>query len=191
MELKGRKYKKAKQPKVRTTRKVVKTEIELSPIEKLLLPVSLTSNIGGRNKMIYTAIRKYDDLSVPDGKALDVAVSRYFHSEIVLAYLNVVKEQVQETGVFKGEKKKGEIEIEESTSKEGIIKSLLEISRDSNSDAIKVEARKAIATINGYTKQQEDKKTEKKVYAPITCYECPMYKEKIEKLKEKENDNSL
>ena len=69
--------------KIRTERHRKRVEFELSPIEKLLLPVTLTSHVQGVNRMIYVAIRKYDDLSVATGASLGVLVSRYFHSEIV------------------------------------------------------------------------------------------------------------
>ena len=75
-------------------RKIIKTRIELAPIERLLLPLALTSDIPKTKQMIYIAIRKFDDLSVASSpKSLKVMVSKYFHSEPVMDYLNMVKNE--------------------------------------------------------------------------------------------------
>lgn len=175
--------------RIRTERHRKKVEFELSPIEKLLLPVTLTSHVQGVNRMIYVAIRKYEDLSVATGASLGVLVSRYFHSEIVTNYLNGVKHEMEKTGKLPtGDSE--ENTLEDTTSKEGLLKQLINISKETNSDNVRVEVGKAIATIKGYTRQQGENKVVKNVYTPMTCYECPLYKEQKEQLKQEENDNS-
>ena len=162
---------------------------KLSDIEKLLLPVTLDTNFRLARQMVYKAIKKYNDQPVAGANSIKTLVSRYYHRPEVMAYLSIV-EKTRNNESFEEE-----LDIEEEDiSKKGVINNLVkEANRPTTSPKLRVEINKAIATINGYTREQKTKASQKMIYVPLTCYECNLYKEaqhQLETNKKEQNDNS-
>lgn len=171
-------------------RKIVRIRIELAPIEKLLLPLVLKSDIPKTKQMVYIAIRKFDDLSVASApKSLKVMVSKYFHSEPVMDYLNMVRqekmtdEEKDEAGL--------EVETAEDVSRDDLIKSLKKLSNETDDEKMKLDVTKTIASLKGFNRQQATKAPTKNIYVPNICHECILYQNEKKLLTNtKENDNN-
>lgn len=159
---------------------------DLSDIEQLLLPLIITSENPKAKRMIYTAIRKYDDLTLPNTESsMRSLLTRYYNSVPVQTYLNMVKSE-------RSKDMNEDISIEGNTgdvSKEAIINDLLRFQKTGNENT-KVKATQLIAQIQGLTWAQIAKEQTKQIYVPFTCAECPLYKQEKERLKNKENDNN-
>lgn len=171
-------------------RKIVRIRIELAPIEKLLLPLVLKSDIPKTKQMVYIAIRKFDDLSVASApKSLKVMVSKYFHSEPVMDYLNMVRqekmtdEEKDEAGL--------EVETTDDVSRDDLIKSLKKLSNETDDEKMKLDVTKTIASLKGFNRQQATKAPTKNIYVPNICHECILYQNEKKLLTNtKENDNN-
>lgn len=171
-------------------RKIVRIRIELAPIEKLLLPLVLKSDIPKTKQMVYIAIRKFDDLSVASApKSLKVMVSKYFHSEPVMDYLNMIRqekmtdEEKDEAGL--------EVETAEDVSRDDLIKSLKKLSNETDDEKMKLDVTKTIASLKGFNRQQATKAPTKNIYVPNICHECILYQNEKKLLTNtKENDNN-
>lgn len=171
-------------------RKIIRIRIELAPIEKLLLPLVLKSDIPKTKQMVYIAIRKFDDLSVASApKSLKVMVSKYFHSEPVMDYLNMVRqekmtdEEKDEAGL--------EVETAEDVSRDDLIKSLKKLSNETDDEKMKLDVTKTIASLKGFNRQQATKAPTKNIYVPNICHECILYQNEKKLLTNtKENDNN-
>lgn len=171
-------------------RKIIRIRIELAPIEKLLLPLVLKSDIPKTKQMVYIAIRKFDDLSVASApKSLKVMVSKYFHSEPVMDYLNMIRqekmtdEEKDEAGL--------EVETAEDVSRDDLIKSLKKLSNETDDEKMKLDVTKTIASLKGFNRQQATKAPTKNIYVPNICHECILYQNEKKLLTNtKENDNN-
>ena len=173
-------------------RKIIKTRIELAPIEKLLLPLALTSDIPKTKQMIYIAIRKFDDLSVASSpKSLKVMVSKYWHSEPVMDYLNMVRKEKM-TDEEKDEAGIEEDVEEDDVSRDDLIKSLKKLSKDTDDEKMKLDVTKTIASLKGFNRQQASKAPTKNIYVTHLCHDCILYKneEKLLTNNNEEDDNS-
>jgi len=172
-------------------RKIIRIRIELAPIEKLLLPLVLKSDIPKTKQMVYIAIRKFDDLSVASSpKSLKVMVSKYFHSEPVMDYLNMVKNETM-TDEEKEEAGLEEETSENDVSRDDLVKSLQKLKTDTDDGKLKLDITKTIASLKGYNRQQSSKAPTKNIYVPHICHECILYRNEEKLLTNtKENDNN-
>lgn len=169
-----------------TKRKKSNISYELSDIEKLLLPLVLTSSNPHARTMVYTCIRKYGDYSVPKGDSLKTIVSRYFRSEPIQDYLNMVRvgnmtEEEKAEACIEEEKIDGDV------SRDDLISYLTKLQKSSNSDNTKVNIAKVIVGLKGFNKQQTTKAPTKVIYVPNGCHECPLYMKEEEILTKNEN----
>ena len=171
-------------------RKITRVKIELAPIEKLLLPLALKGDIPKTKQMLYIAIRKFDDLSVAASpKSLKVMVSKYFHSEPVMDYLNMVRQESMT------EEEKNEAGIQDETevgniSKDDLIKDLDHLKKNTDSEKIKLDSTKTIATLKGFNRQQETKAPTKSIYVPLTCHDCILHINEEKLLTNSEQDDN-
>lgn len=153
---------------------------DLTDIEKLLLPLVVTSKFGAVKRMVYKAIRLYQGLSVPvTDESVSAAASRYFSRKEISDFIFMVKrnENIKIDSEFSDD------DDLKKTSKEEILKTLMEQQRLAKTNADKLKATGMIASIQGYTRNQQEKAQSKLIYVPMTCYECPLYKEKQEEVK--------
>jgi hypothetical protein len=151
--------------------------VELTDIEKLLLPLVVTSRVGAVKRMVYKAIRKYQDLSVPaSDESTSASASRYFSRVEIGEFLNMVRknENIKIDKNFEQE----DDEALKKVTKDEILKDLIKQQKEAKTNADKLKATGMIASIQGYTRNQQEKMQSKSIYVPMECHECPLYKEK-------------
>lgn len=156
-----------------------KSASDLTDIEKLLLPVTVSS-AGDRyaRRMVYVAIRKYLDLSLPNTTgSLDVMVSKYYSLPKVKDFCDLIRKEIY----------KDEDISKEALSKDSILNGFreqLERAENSGDEKLAADIRMKMSTIQGFTRAQKDNDTQKFIYVPLSCHDCPMYIQKKKEIEE-------
>jgi len=173
----------------------------LTAFERFILPLCLTSKDPKAREMIYTSIRLYNGQSLPntDG-SMRVQITRYFHQREVQTFLMVYKSEHELPDIKVGYKKKENIKDNNeeaidvaNLTREGHLQYLLgkrDEAEKIRDEKLTLDYNKQIASIQGWTREQKEETQTKNIYVPITCFDCPLYKEKNEILKQVDNDNT-
>jgi len=163
---------------------------DITEIEEILLPLTLTSQVRNIRQIIYIAIRKYNDLSVPNNSdTLKSTCTRYYHRQEIMTYLNMIKTNTYHKEDEDDESEETIDKEAKEVTKDSLISELLKLKKDAkgnNNTQIKIA--QVIAQVKGFTRTQKAKEQTKVIYVPMTCVECPLYKEAMDAINNKNNN---